>query len=125
MTIANATELTILDAIFNNVALQIAQPYLKLHIGDPGEDGTGSPAVETTRKALSVGPASAGAVTSDADVVWTNVAASETYSHISIWTTVGPAGGVCLWVGQLAVSKVMIAGDTFTIASGSLVVSLD
>jgi hypothetical protein len=51
------------------------------------------------------------------------VAGTETYSHISIWDD--PTAGNCLWTGALTASKAVNAGDTFTIATGSLTVSLD
>jgi hypothetical protein len=123
MSVANSMENKVLDAIFNNVSLAIAQPYVKLHTGDPGEDGTANAATETTRKALSTGAASGGTVTSDADLAWTNVAATETYTHVSIWDA--SVAGNCIWTGALAVSKAVVATDNFTIPSGSLTVSLD
>lgn len=123
MTITNYAELKVLDAIFNNASFVVAQPYVKLHLSDPGEDGTGGPAVETTRKALSVAAAAAGQVVSDADLTWTNVSTTETYSHISIWDA--STAGNCLWSGALTLAKAVTAGDTFVIPSGQLTVSLD
>lgn len=123
MTIANYAENKILDAVFNNVSLAVAQPYVKLHTADPGEDGLTAAATETTRKALSVGAAASGVVTSDADLTWTAVAGTETYSHISIWDA--STAGNCLWSGALTTPKAVTAGDTFTIPSGSLTASLD
>jgi hypothetical protein len=66
MTVANYAENKILDALFNNVSLAVATPYIKLHIGDPGEDCTANAAVETTRKLVSFGVAASGQVASDA-----------------------------------------------------------
>ena len=123
MTIANYAEGKLLDAVFNNVSFVVAQPYVKLHISDPGEDGTSGAAGETTRKALSTGAASGGQVVSDADLTWTNVSTGETYSHVSVWDA--SSGGNCLWTGALASPKTVTAGDTFTIPSGQLTVSLD
>jgi len=123
MSIANQMELKILNAIFNNTSLVEADWFVQLHTGDPGEDCTANVATETTRKSGSVGAAAAGAVTSDADLTWTNVAGTETYTHISIWDTV--TGGLAIWSGALTASKAVNAGDTFTIPSGSLTISLD
>lgn len=123
MTIANYAENKILDALFNNTSLAVTQPYVKLHTGDPGEDCTANAATETTRKALSVGAASTGTVTSDADLVWSNMAGSETISHISVWDA--SSGGNALWSGALTASKAVLAGDTLTIPSGSLTISVD
>ena len=36
---------------------------VKLHIGDPGEDGTANPAAETTTKSVAFGAASGGTAT--------------------------------------------------------------
>jgi hypothetical protein len=123
MSISNYAENAMLDALFNNVALQKSARYVKLHIGDPGETGTANAAGETTRKSLTGAAASGGVFTSVNDLVWTNVAATETFSHVSIWDD--PAAGNCLWTGALAAAKAVNAGDTFTISTGQLTTSLD
>lgn len=97
-----------------------ANVYVKLHTGDPGEDGTASPAIETTRKAVTfaapVNPG--GTMDSNSDLTWTNVAGSETYSHVSLWDA--STAGNCLFSGALASSKVVTAGDTFQLPSGQV-----
>jgi hypothetical protein len=123
VSISNYAENAMLDALFNNAALQKANRYVKLHTGDPGEAGTTNAATETTRKSVTGAAAAAGTFTSVNDLVWTNVAGSETYSHISIWDDV--AAGNCLWTGALTAAKAVNAGDTFTIATGALTVSVD
>ncbi len=92
--------------------------YVKLHLGDPGAAGAGSPAVETTRQSASMAAAGSGAITNDAAVTWTNVSTSETYSHVSFWSAA--AAGTFLGSDDLAVSRAVTAGDTFTIAIGDL-----
>lgn len=123
MSIPNYAEKAMLDAIFNNTALQKAARYVKLHTGDPGEDCTANAATETTRKSVTGAAAvlGAGTFTSVNDLIWTSVAASETYSFISIWDD--PTAGNALWSGPLTANPVTI-GDTFTIPTGSLVVTL-
>lgn len=118
MSYSDYLEDKINDAVCNNTALQVAQAYIKLHTGDPGEAGTSNAAGETTRKAASYGASASGVATSDADITWTNVSTSETYSHISMWDA--STAGNCLGSGALTASKAVIAGDTFTIPSGSL-----
>lgn len=128
MSISNYVETKVMDALFNNIsptALQLASRYIKLHIGDPGEDGTSNAAGETTRKSITGAASSNGVFTSAADLIWTSVASTETLSHVSLWDTVGPAGGNCLWTGALTATKAVNAGDTFTIPTGSLTVTLD
>ena len=124
MTIANFLEDGLLNLTFNATAYTgQSTVYIKLHIGDPGESCTANAAGETTRKAVTVGASSSGTVTSDADAAWTNVSTTETYSHISIWDAA--AAGNALWYGALAASKAVTAGDSFTIASTALTISLD
>jgi hypothetical protein len=127
MSISNYVETKVMDALFNNVspaAINLATRYIKLHTADPGEDGTTAAATETTRKSITGAASADGVFTSVNDLVWTNVAGTETYSHVSLWDTVGPAGGNCLWTGALTAPKAVTAGDTFTIATGSLTVTL-
>jgi hypothetical protein len=123
MTISNYLENKILDAVGNNVSLAVAQAYVKLHTADPGEDGTTAPAGNTTRVAVSFAVASAGSMVSDADVNWTSVSTTETYSHISLWDA--STAGNCLWTGALTAPKAVTAGDNFTIPTGSLTLSVD
>ena len=49
-----------LDAVGNATAYSAANVFVKLHIGDPGADGTGNPATETTRQSVSFGAATGG-----------------------------------------------------------------
>ncbi len=123
MSISNFGENAILDAIFFNTALQEASRYVKLHIGDPGEAGTANAAGETTRKSVTGAAAASGTFTSVNDLAWTNVSTTETISHISIWDDL--TAGNCYWTGALSTAKAVVAGDTFTIATGSLTVSVD
>ena len=125
MSASNYAELQILDALLNNDAgdLPVAAVYVKLHTGDPGEDCTGNAATETTRVAASFGAAAAGVSTSDADIAWTNVSTSETYSHFSIWDA--STAGNPLAYGALTDPVAVTAGDDFTIASGDLTVTAD
>lgn len=127
MTISDYAENKLVDAVVNasttGGGLPTADPWVKLHTGDPGEAGTSNAAGETTRKQASFAAASSGSAASNADVTWTNVSTSETYSHISLWDA--SSAGNCLWTGALTASKAVVAGDTFTISSGSLTVSID
>jgi hypothetical protein len=106
------------NAVCNNTSLAIAQVYVKLHIGDPGENGTSNAAAETTRKAVSFGASVSGTAISDADVTWTNVAGTETISYISYWDHV--SAGNCLGSGPLTSSQAVSAGDTLQALTGNL-----
>lgn len=124
MSISNYAELKILDHTLGGAAFtQPSGIYVKLHIGDPGEDCVANPATEATRKLVTFAAGSGGAKASNSQAQWTNVAATETYSHISLWdaATVGNP----LWSGALTTPVAVTATGTFTIASGSLTVTLD
>ena len=94
-----------------------AAVWVKLHTGDPGSAGTANAAGETTRQQGTWGAASGGANSNSADIVWTNVSTSETYSHISLWTA--SSGGTFLGSDDLATPQAVTAGNTFTIPAGS------
>lgn len=119
MTISNFLENELLDTLDGSgSAYSASATYLKLHLGGPGEDGTGNPAAHTTRKTVSFGAASAGSKVSTATVEWTLVGATETYSHWSLWDN--ETAGNCLWYGALSANASVTAGDTFEITSLTL-----
>lgn len=117
MSISNYGELAFLNTL-RNTSFAVAAPYVKLHLGDPGEAGTASAAAETTRKAITFSAASAGSMASSATVTWTNVSNTETYSHWSMWDA--STAGNCLWSGAFSSSAAVTAGDTFQITSLTL-----
>lgn len=95
--------------------------WVKLHIGDPGSAGTANPAVETTRKQATWAASSGGASSNTNLLEWTNVAASEDYTHFTVWTA--STAGTFGFSGTVTANAVT-AGDTFQIAIGNLDVSL-
>ena len=122
MSISNYAELKILEHTTGKTAWTIpSNVYVKLHTGDAGEAGTTNAATETTRKVAAWSAASSGSIATSATLEWTNVAATETYSHWSLWDDV--SAGNCLWTGALSSSAAVTAGDTFQITS--LTLSLD
>jgi hypothetical protein len=108
---------SLLNTYCNNTSYVEANVYVKLHIGDPGAAGTSNPAVETDRTEVTFAAAASGAVANDANVVWTNVAASEDYTHFSLWDD--PTAGNFLQSGTITAAAVT-AGNTFTIPTGDL-----
>lgn len=110
-----------LDAVGNATAYSAANVYVKLHIGDPGASATANPATETIRQSVSFSAASTGGLTSDADTSWSNIAGSQDATFFSAWDD--PSAGNFLFSGTVA-GNAYTAGDTFTIPSGSLTVSL-
>ncbi|CAB4173468.1 hypothetical protein UFOVP943_50 [uncultured Caudovirales phage] len=110
-----------MNALGNASAFVVVQPYVKLHVGDPGAAGTSNPAVETTRKSVSFAAAAAGALASDADISWTNIAGSEDATHFTVWDAL--VAGNFLFSGTITANP-YTDGDTYTISSGNLTVSL-
>lgn len=122
MSISNYAELKILDHLTGTTAWTApTNAYLQLHMGDPGETGASNVASENTRKVTAWSAASSGSISISAEVEWTNVSATETYTHWSLWDA--SSGGNCLFYGALSASAVMTAGDSFKFTS--LTLSLD
>ena len=96
-------------------------PWVKLHVGAPGSAGTSNAATETTRKQATWASASSASKATSADLVWTNVAGSEDFTHFSLWTasSAGSFGGS----GAITANAVTTA-DSFTIPSGQLTLTV-
>jgi hypothetical protein len=110
-----------LDALGNATAFSVTDVYIKLHVGDPGANGTSNPATETTRKVVTFAEASNGTIASDSAATWTNIAGSQDATHFTSWDNL--TTGNFLFSGTIT-SNPYTAGDTVTIASGSLTASL-
>jgi hypothetical protein len=110
-----------LDALGNATAFSVTDVYIKLHVGDPGANGTSNPATETTRKVVTFAAASNGTIASDSAATWTNIAGSQDATHFTSWDNL--TAGNFLFSGTIT-SNPYTAGDTVTIASGSLTASL-
>jgi len=124
MSFSNYLENEILDHVFRGVAYSPPSSiYVKLHTGNPGENGTSNAAGETTRKQATFGTASGGTISNNADIEWTNVSNTETITHISLWDHA--TSGNCLGYGALTTPRALTAGDNFIIKAGDLDVSLD
>ena len=122
MSISNYAELKILEHTTGKTAWTMPTTvYVKLHTADAGEAATTAAATETTRKAASWATAASGAIATSATLEWTNVAATETYTHWSMWDA--STAGNALWTGALSTSAAVTAGDTFQITT--LTLSLD
>jgi len=110
-----------LNALGNNTSYAVTTVFIKLHVGDPGANGTANPATETTRKSVSFGAASAGAIASDADISYTNISGSQDATHFTAHDNV--SAGNFLFSGTIT-GNAYTAGDTYTISSGNLSASL-
>ena len=120
MSISNYLEQKWLDMLRGTAFTAPAAAYLKLHLGDPGDDGTANASANTTRQAATFAAATSGAGTmaTSATVSWISVPAAETYSHWSLWDA--STAGNCLWTGALASSATVAIGDTFQITTLTL-----
>lgn len=98
-------------------AINAAYTWVKLHIGDPGSAGTSNPAVETTRIQVTWAAYAAGATSNSNVLTWPSVAASEDYTHFTVWTA--NAAGTFGWSGTVTANAVT-AGDNFQVAAGDL-----
>jgi hypothetical protein len=122
MSISNYAELKILEHTTGKSAWTMPTTvYVQLHTADAGEAGTTSGASNTVRQAAAWAVAATGSIATNATITWTNVSATETYSHWSLWDA--STAGNCLWAGALSASASVTAGDTFQITS--LTLSLD
>lgn len=111
-----------LDCLVNAVGFNVTGVWVQLHTGDPGAAGTANVAGNNTRKTMAFAAAAAGSKATNADITWTGVSTSETYTHVSLWDAA--AAGNYLWSGPLTASKAVNAGDTFTLTSGQVSVGL-
>lgn len=122
MSISNYAELKILEHTTGKTSWTMPSTvYVKLHLGDPGEDCTSNAAANTSRQSASWATAASGAIATSATISWTNVSTTETYSHWSLWDA--STSGNPLWSGALSSSAAVTAGDTFQITA--LTLSLD
>ena len=117
MSISNYLENALLNTL-RGTSFSAANVYVKLHTGDPGEDGAANAAAETTRHAVVFNAASGGSMASSSAVTWLNVPSTETVTHWSAWDA--STAGNCLWTGALTAPAVLSAGDTFQITTLTL-----
>jgi hypothetical protein len=97
--------------------------YVKLHVGDPGADGTSAPAAHTTRVAITFGSApSGGTVSNSANVDFADLTANETISWVSLWTA--STGGTYRGKDDLATARAVVVGDTLRFSPGSITITL-
>lgn len=120
MSATNYSENKILDVLGANATFTApTNVYLKLHTADPGEDAATAAALNTTRQEATFNAAAAGSMGLTATVSWTNVPNTETYTHWSLWDTVGPAGGNPLCTGTIngGTGVAVTATDNFDITA--------
>lgn len=118
MSLSNYLEQKLVDHVTENAAYTAPTDiYVKLHLGDPGEDGTSNAAANTTRKVVVFGAWSSGVANATGTPVaeWVSVPNTETYSHFSLWDNI--SAGNCLGSGALSSSAAVTAGQTFQLTA--------
>lgn len=101
-------------------ALANEYDFMQVHDGAPGANGTANVADETDRPAVTWDAASGNALTTSADVDFTSVAATETWTHCSFWTA--SSAGTFGFSGTISNGAVVIGADV-TFAAGDIDVS--
>ena len=97
-------------------------PYVQLHTGAPGANGTANVAGESVRQqATGTFTISAGSTTNPNPVNWTSVTTAETYTHISLWSAA--SSGTFLASGSITANAVSI-GDNFSIPAADATISM-
>lgn len=94
-----------------------AGTFVQLHTGDPGAAGTTAPSAVTTRQSATFAAAAGGAIALSNSPAFT-MTASETITHISVWSAA--SGGTFLWSAILSASKAVVATDTLTLTTCGL-----
>lgn len=118
---SNFLEDGLLDHAFNNTALgAVATMYLSLHTGSPGEanDGANELAVANgyARQSISANASSAGVVTPDTDIVFTNTGADWSQAtHIGFYDA-STAGNLWFYA-TLDTARTCLAGGTLTFSA--------
>lgn len=119
-------ENALLDHVLGGTAFtQPASVEVALFTSDAGELESNSTVNEVSggsyaRQTATFGAAAGGSASNDADISFTDMPA-ETVTHVAV---VDGTGNV-LFHGALTASKTLNAGDTFTIATGDLDITLD
>jgi hypothetical protein len=89
--------------------------YVKLHKGDPGENGTVNPSAVTTRRRATMNEASGGAMSLLSMSGSWAMTASETITHISVHDAA--SGGNFLFSAALNTPRSVVNGDTITMTT--------
>ena len=74
-----------LDSLGNATSFSVSDVYVKLHTANPGSDGSANPALEITRKTATFSSATAGGLSSDLAITWSNIVGSEDATYFTAW----------------------------------------
>lgn len=130
---SNYLENEVLDHVLGEGLRDFTSPanlYIALFTADPGEASSYSNEVTASygyaRTAVTFAAASSGSAATSATVTFPTASGGSwgTVTHIAIVDSPTRAAGNQLFYGALTASKTVADGDTFTIQSGQLTVSL-
>lgn len=125
--LSNYLENKLLDHVLRNTTYNSPTTvYMGLYTSDPADDNSGTEVSggSYARQIVSVTTATAGIVTSSADVTFPQATASwGVISHIGLLDAL--SGGNLLMHTELTTSKTIDEGDIFKVPLGSLTASLD
>ena len=82
---------------------------VKVHTGNPGEEGKSNAATETTRKEVGTWEGTT-SLKNKAALKWSNVSTTETYKYVSFWSEA--TGGEFLGYALLEAEKAVTKGDS-------------
>ena len=105
--ITNAVKEGVLKAFKNESPPKYEKVYVKLHTGDPGEEGKSNVAGETKRKQATLTGTTI--LKNSVTMKWENVSTGETYKFISFWTA--ETEGTFLGHTALTENKTVAIGD--------------
>ncbi len=109
----------VLDHCLNGVSwTPPTDVYMKLHVGDPGPDGSANPSTTTNREEVSFSAAVSGRITLTSDLTFDTQTEREAISHASLWDA--SSNGNCLVTFALDETKNLYVGDVFQLPSVSI-----
>jgi hypothetical protein len=126
MSISTYLESKLLDLVLTNTTFAaITGVYGSLHTGDPGETGTANPLASCARQAIAFNAAASSTGCNATGVTWA-CSATGTVTYLALWDGSDTGTANCLWSGALATGKTVAnVGDSVTLASGQLTVTLE
>lgn len=101
--------------------LGLAYPFVQMHIGNPGANGSSNVAAESTRVEATYDAASGGVMATSDDLTWVDVPANEEWTHFTAWSA---AVGGSFGFSGLVVNGEVTQGLTYVIDAGNLNISL-
>lgn len=106
-----------LSVLRNTAYTAVPQPYVKLHVGDPGASAANNPSAVTTRNAITWGAPAGGSMALSSLAAYT-MTTSETITHVSLWDASTAGNFLESW--PLTSSVAVVNGSTLTFSSFTL-----